>query len=532
MHSQTPMLNPISSGSPIPGASGTSVVPSSDREQVQYAIEFGGALEDLTAYYYELQRLRGQQEATLQMPESEKEPKFPPDLLVELTAEGLLDRTWKKLLKLEPKLLGDEQLNETQQQGSNSTHLLWRSDIQKKIAEIQKGMPGPQRNERFDHMICVFNQHIVGLLLDSPMVLSGYRVGKALRYTYWLIKGIPSDDEKTSYANVNSASNRWDEAFSKKRLEEMQAHVNALATVLDSQAVTAVATSLGYWRATLLCFTRSEGFLSTWLHLWRRKNAPSSLDIEISERTSKEFLTVLEKQVTNWKDVLTGRRDLKSFPIPGTVPALTTKMAASPWARLVRFSVPLIAGIAAVVIVGALIAVAIMVYQITMTSEGTTTSETWIPGVGTAVVGVFTSVFTFLSIQGRSLFGWGAGAMNQVKQQADDLLEISNDDRNETISRGIGLVKHGARAFEASLIDLKQRALSNVIRQIWQEDLNLAISDPLISCVLNLKEKKKDDPRKNVEYFLRLVYGKESNLHRLQPLFKQLYKHYRPMQPS
>ena len=66
--------------------------------------------------------------------------------------------------------------------------------------------------------------------------------------------------------------------------------------------------------------------------------------------------------------------------------------------------------------------------------------------------------------------------------------------------------------------------LSDVVEQLRLEELNLAVSDPLVRCVLALEGQEKGDPAKDAERFLRLVYKDGSNLKRLQPVFKDLYK--------
>ena len=63
-----------------------------------------------------------------------------------------------------------------------------------------------------------------------------------------------------------------------------------------------------------------------------------------------------------------------------------------------------------------------------------------------------------------------------------------------------------------------------MVEQLRLEKLNLAVSDPLVRCVLALEGQEKGDPAKDAERFLRLVYEDGSNLKRLRPVFKELYK--------
>jgi uncharacterized protein YcbX len=70
----------------------------------------------------------------------------------------------------------------------------------------------------------------------------------------------------------------------------------------------------------------------------------------------------------------------------------------------------------------------------------------------------------------------------------------------------------------------KQDVLSDVVEQLRLEELDLAISDPLVRCVLALRGRETGDPQKSAERFLKLVYNDESNLKRLKPTFKELYR--------
>jgi hypothetical protein len=66
-----------------------------------------------------------------------------------------------------------------------------------------------------------------------------------------------------------------------------------------------------------------------------------------------------------------------------------------------------------------------------------------------------------------------------------------------------------------------------VVDQLRGEELNLAVSEPLMRCVLGLNdgEVKKGDSLKDAERFLRLIHRNKSNLDRLRPVSKDLYKH-------
>ena len=83
------------------------------------------------------------------------------------------------------------------------------------------------------------------------------------------------------------------------------------------------------------------------------------------------------------------------------------------------------------------------------------------------------------------------------------------------------------RALAGVVAELKEDVLSNVVEQLRLEELNLAVNEPLVRCVLALNDRrsKKGDPLKDAERFLRLIYGDQSNIDRLRPAFTDLYKH-------
>jgi hypothetical protein len=66
-----------------------------------------------------------------------------------------------------------------------------------------------------------------------------------------------------------------------------------------------------------------------------------------------------------------------------------------------------------------------------------------------------------------------------------------------------------------------------VVDQLRGEELNLAVSEPLMRCVLGLNdgEVKKGDSLKDAERFLRLIHRNKSNLDGLRLVSKDLYKH-------
>ena len=710
MKSKAPVLNqaaikaPTTPG-PVPGPKSPDEREQAERERVRcervaVAVEFGAALEDLVAYTYLV--------AYAQLQEDEPDAasrisglRFPPDLLVRLTPKAHLQRTRQKLLKLEPTLLGLEQLdgtappakppppsvkppppsvkpspppvgsspphkgpggtqppppqppplkpdgaqhpgsegttagatvppptpnetqqpapggakmpggtappakseetqqlgpegttpgaptpgeamppppwqpnpgktqpqglkgttpllapNGTQQPGSNvmgpgGTHQQRQQPIPSREFKIEQrtGILLPARCAQGDsdsqdreypltslnglyEAICLWNERIVELLMDSPVVLGGFRVGKALSLTQWQIRRV---DERWNRADGGSFADPWDEVFGKQRIDEIQRHLGTLSTVLDSRAVTAVSTSLEYWRNALLYLTPLEASASA-RSRWRnalqrlasigepsgarsRSPQPSSYEeraIEISRGDREKLLPALEEQIDNWLDLLTGRRPPESFPVAGIVTSLTKKVTANLWARFFRFLVPVLL---ILVIVAALLAAGFLVLNAfdvldvfdSLKGHGTTL----LGGLGSLVVAVLTAL---VAPRGQSLSG--RGATNAAAGGG-----INGGSHSGFVPRG----SHGAAgalagAAVGAAANLKQDVLSDVVEQLRLEELNLAVSDPLVRCVLALEGQEKGDPAKDAERFLRLVYKDGSNLKRLQPVFKDLYK--------
>src|SRR5215207_7167817 len=265
--------------------------------------------------------------------------------------------------------------------------------------------------------ICLWNELVVELIIDYPAVLAGFRVGKALSFTRWQIQSV---DEQWNQVDGNSSTDPWDKAFSKQRIDEIQRHVSTLSTVLDSRAVTAVSTGLGYWRNALLHLTSLEDPSSvrwwSWRNLLRRlasigesstarsAQPSSSQTIRLSPDQREQLMETLEDQVNNWFDVLTERRPPESFPVAGIVASLTKKVVANLWARLFRFLVPTVI---VLVILAGLSGAAYFLIDPDFVNDVAGRVVAVLGSLGTALAAVFTLL---LAPRGQSMFGRGPGA--------------------------------------------------------------------------------------------------------------------------
>jgi hypothetical protein len=554
-----------------------------ERERVITAVNFGAALQDLIVH------ARLEKNGPDATPRRWGGAQFPPDLEYRINPETLLRNTCRKLLnleetllrllKLEETLLRPEQHRETRQrqhQGQQaapgteapgagapgagapgaeapgvgalpapSKQLTIKEKIDQLIAFARSNPHSKLESHLLDidEMICKWDALIVERIVDFPAVFSGYRAGKALSMTRWKIW----EAKRWNTVDGNPYIDPWREAFSRERIDEIKRHVSSLSTVLDPQAVAVVTTSLGYWRESLLALTSSRESSEVLPRArWRRvlhtistfiqkistiRESPSTIrksslggsaqasEIAISSKQGERLRTALDEQITTWLDVLTGRRPLESFPIVGIVTALTKKMAATLWKKLIRFLIIIGISVAVLLVLGTLIAVAIMVLNDFRSGNRSLDWQGLLASIGTA----FAAIFTFIVVQGRSLFDRGSdedprGMRNRGGQWG---------------SYGMGGFMnvfwrsgYGARG-STGVPSLKQNALSNVVAQIQLEEYNLAVSDPLVRCFLALMDQKsaKGDPQEDAERFLRLVYGDRSNLDRLLPTFKDLYKH-------
>lgn len=125
-------------------------------------------------------------------------------------------------------------------------------------------------------------------------------------------------------------------------------------------------------------------------------------------------------------------------------------------------------------------------------------------------------------MQGRALFDRGTEVMNR---------EDRSDLRNRSGWRGsyYGSMGFTSSSSEVTVVDfevprmLKRDVLSNIIEQNLSGRVQPGDQRFSGGCVLVIggRESEKGDPQDNVERFLRLVYGKKSNLNRFQPVSLQ-----------
>ena len=527
-----PMLNKIAIAPP----EAAQVLPV-ERERVIAALRFGEALEELVA------RCRLQPDGLDgSNGTGASDPRFPLDLSHRRNPEACLRGVHAKLLELEGILLGAQDVgNGSGPAPSPSVAAGVGQRIEAILSDYRArgGDPidlDPQLfsgADGIDEAVRLWDASVVDRIVEEPPVLlAAYKVGKALSLTRWQVWAAthpaPTDGEPTP----EPWRGAWNRAFGEQRIGGIQRHLDILGAVLDPVVTTVVATGLGYWRHALLRLSDGGGPAASGTSPDAAGAPPpdqpafpaASTEIVISSEEESEKLAVaLEEQLTNWFDLLTGRRPPESFPVAGIVTALTRNLTAGwrEWAQRLLIPGAIFAAVLAVAVGLVLLAMAVVSW-LAGGEEGTGT------GLFGGLGATFGAVFTYLAVRGRSLFDRGSDATDRLRERIEDL--------EAQLERGMTRAQQVSDRTTTALglrrvvwHDLGQDVLSSVVKQIRLEELNLAVSDPLVRFVLDRfgGGSGKGDPREDVKNFLRLAYGSRSNLDRLEPVFEELYKNLR-----
>lgn len=501
------------------------------RERVIAALRFGEALEELVA------RSRLQPDEA-DAAEISADPRFPLDLSHRRNPEARLQGVHAKLLEAEAILLGAQDAgNGSGPAPSPSVEAGVGQKIETLLSAYRaQGCDAANLDPRLfsdadgiDEAVRLWDASVVERIVEEPPVLlAAYKVGKALSLTRWQVWGAthpgPGDDEVPE-----SWRGSWNRAFGEQRINGIQRHLDMLGTVLDPVVTTVVATGLGYWRHALLSLSGGAnpaapaGAAGTPPPEGPSPPAAAQEIAVSSEEESERLAVALEEQLANWFDLLTGRRTPESFPVAGIVTALTKNLTAGWRAWAQRLLIPGVVFALVVVAAVALVLGAMGVVSWLARGEGE-------PGTGLfgGLGATFGAVLTFLAVRGRALLDRGSDAVDRLRERIDEL--------EEQLESRLNRVQHASdRTTEALGLrrivwrDLGEDVLSSVVKQIRLEELNFAVSDPLVRFVLdrNGGGSAGGDPREDFKTFLRLAYGNRSNLDRLEPLFEELYKNLR-----
>jgi hypothetical protein len=144
---------------------------------------------------------------------------------------------------------------------------------------------------------------------SSPARLAAYVIGKSLSKTLWELR-------VAALAGLASGAvaDAWRRAFDADRIDEIQRQPAHLTSSMQQATVAGVQISLRLWLRAY-----EQGHLAG----LGRANWPSEMKwsgmIPEDRERRQTLIASLELQLANWYDLLTGRRQLESFPVTSLV---------------------------------------------------------------------------------------------------------------------------------------------------------------------------------------------------------------------
>lgn len=522
------------------------------------AVRLGWALEELVA------RVRMVQPPQVAVPGLE----FPPDLTHQLTPAGQIRILQKLLMRQETLLLSPD--------AAPATPLPMEAlGVSNRLTEFIGGVepsgPTAAMLGPLDTLVHDWDERIVEYLLDptwpnapiSAAMVSAYEVGKALSRTRWYIWAEANADKLpgaavpsggASAARHTGPSAAWALMFDGSRVGQIRRQLDGLGGFLDTRTVTTVSNSLEYWHNALHNLDRiihagtsaprdssgtgpsaatpaSSGRQRTYASWPRGMAAGSQNDIQVTRDESPALLAALEEQMDNWYDLLTGRRAPDAFPITGIITQLLDELGRQVLRQAQGLGARLLRGtllpLAPAVVVILLLVAAVTLILIVIGGPGNADPV----ARGAAGVGAgLTGLVALLAARGSALLGQGTTALGDLQQrisrlegQVQERLTALEATAPPPAQQAISTIVASAPAF--SWQKVWQDAMADVVDQLKIEELNLAVSEPLVRYVLAPQgEQVADDPMLAVRRFLELVYGgSRSNVERLEAVFTNLY---------
>ncbi len=202
-----------------------------------------------------------------------------------------------------------------------------------------------------------------------------------------------------------------------------------------------------------------------------------SLDPSGRSLRLKGLLTALDQQRTNWYDLLACRRVPQSFPVTALV-TTAVEDAASHWQPRAKRASRLVIGAALALLLAGLAISAIVLLVGTLL----TPTAGWVTG---ACAGLSTAIGMFGLRLSAGIAGLRA-LQSRISGLEQQVTGAGSGEGNAT--RGVT----PPLTWQA----LTEQALGHVVAQLRLEELNLAVSEPLVSFVLNLRDGTAEtDPR-------------------------------------
>jgi hypothetical protein len=432
------------------------------------AFQLGWAIEELVA----LGALTLQPAETAKLPPNVI-PEFPADLGHVRTAGQQLESVARQAL------LWANKLHNVSDTGSSPAPVV--------SSQIEVLVQGGASRAAFEQAVADWDAFLVDELLDRPHgILAAYETGKALNVTYWKVWFSMHNQAKDSIYGP------WLAVFGAERTGAIRRSLATLLTVLDRTAVTTVAASVEYW-CQVIC--KRADILEQGLD-------PGQDSKGLTLRL-ESLLKALDQQRANWYDLLTYRRVPQSFPVTALVTAAVEDAAGS-WQPRAKRASRLAAGVALALLLAGLSigAVVLLVGSLLTPTAG------WVTGVGAGIstaiglagVRLSTGLARFRDLQSR---------MSGIE---DQLMGNGSSEGNAT--RGT--------TPPVTWQALTEQVLGHVVAQLRLEELNLAVSEPLVSFVLDQRDGSESDPAKRLANFINLVDA-DANLVRLQTILKGLY---------
>jgi hypothetical protein len=157
----------------------------------------------------------------------------------------------------------------------------------------------------------------------------------------------------------------WQSEFSGDRIASIRRHLQTLAPALDGRKIAAVSASLSFWsrayyRGRLVGATSQRAGIPT----------------DTNRRA--QLVAALDDQLANWYDLLSGRRELDSFPVTAVVSDLVRKYASSQWSQWQ----------AAALVVGVIIAIMVVVIVVAVILSALSTPATGQPALSGLAGGI------------------------------------------------------------------------------------------------------------------------------------------------